>query len=101
MNKNLYNNNDEEYQHVIKLLKELPKEKAPDNFEYNLKVKIDNKSFDLNTKESWSFPRWNIFVPAAGAVVASVIVFFTVFSNSDSIENPFQVQPKLRSMLNA
>ena len=81
MNKNLYNNNDEEYQHVIKLLKELPKEKASDNFEYNLRVKIDNKNFDLNTKESRIFPRWNIFVPAAGAVVTSVIIFFTIFSS--------------------
>ncbi len=101
MKKDLYNNNEEEFEHVIKLLKALPKEKAPENFEYNLKVKIENKNFELNTKENSIFSRWNVFIPAFGAVAASIIIFFTVFSNSDSIENPFQVEPKLRNALNS
>ena len=54
MKNNLYNSSDEEFQHVIKLLKELPKETAPSNFEYNLSVRIKNKNFDLKTSEKSS-----------------------------------------------
>jgi hypothetical protein len=99
MKKDLYNSKDEEYQHVIKLLREIPKESAPDNFEYNLSVKIENKIFDLNTKESSIFHPWKILMPAAGVVVASLLLFFTIFSESDSLENPFQIKPQLRNEL--
>jgi len=101
MKNNLYNTNDKEYKHVIKLLKNLPRENAPDNFEYNLSIKIKNKNFDLNTKEPWIFLPWKFLLPATGAVIASVIVFFTVFGDSSSFENPFHIQPKLRSELNS
>lgn len=97
MNKNLYNNKEEEHQHVIKLLSELPKEIAPDNFEYNLSVKIKNKNFGLNTKEPSDFAPWKVLAPAFGTIAASVLVFFTVFNDSDSLENPFQMQPQLRT----
>lgn len=101
MNKNVYNSNDSEYQHVIRLLKELPKEKAPDNFEYNLSVKIKNKNFGLNTKEQRVLFPWKIFMPATGVVAAALLVFFTFFSESETFENPFQLQPKLRTELSA
>jgi len=48
MKKDLYNSTNKEFNHVIKLLKELPKEQAPDNFEYNLLTKIKNKNFATN-----------------------------------------------------
>lgn len=99
MNKNLYNSNDLEHQHVIKLLKELPKEKAPDNFEYNLSVKIKNKNFGLNTKEPRFLFPWKVFMPATG-IVAAMLLFFTFFGESETFENPFQLQPKLRTELN-
>lgn len=99
MKKNLYNSNDEEYQHVIKLLKDLPKENADDNFEYNLSVKIKNKNFDLNSKEPRTFLPWKLLIPASGAIIASIIVFFTLFNDSNTFENPFHIQPKLRSEL--
>ncbi len=51
MKKDHYSSKDEEYHHVIKLLNELPKERAPNNFEYNLNFKIKNKNFDINVKE--------------------------------------------------
>lgn len=97
MNKNLYNNKEEEHQHVVKLLSELPKENAPDNFEYNLSVKIKNKNFALNTKEPSVFASWKVLAPVFGTIAASVLVFFTVFNDSDSLENPFQMQPQLRT----
>ena len=99
MNNNLYNSNDDEHQHVIKLLKELPQEKAPDNFEYNLSVKIKNENFGLNTKESKFFFPWKVLLPASGAVLTTLLLFFIVFGENDSIENPFQIKPKLRTEL--
>ncbi len=99
MNKNFYNSNDEEHQHVIKLLKELPKEKAPDNFEYNLSTKIENKNFGLNTKEpKFLFP-WKFLIPATGAMLSVLLLFFVFFSENDTIENPFLIKPKLRTEL--
>jgi len=97
MSKDLYNYNEDKYKHVVKLLKELPKEHAPDNFEYNLSVKIKNRNFDLNTPDKVQFLPWKIFAPAAGVIAASLLLFLTVFNNSGSIENPFQIQPKLRT----
>lgn len=101
MKKNVYNSNDSEYQHVIRLLKELPKEKASDNFEYNLGVKIKNKNFGLNTKEPRVLFPWKIFMPATGVAAAALLLFFTFFSESETFENPFQLQPKLRTELSA
>jgi hypothetical protein len=97
MKNNFYNSNDEEFQHVIKLLKELPKENAQSNFEYNLSVRIKNRNFDLNTAEKLSFFNWKIFVPATGAVIASVFAFLLYFGENDNFENPFQIQPQLRT----
>lgn len=97
MKKNLYNSNDEEHQHVIKLLRELPKEKAPDNFEYNLLTKINNKNFGLNTKESKFLLPWKFVLPATSVALSALLLFFVVFSENDTIENPFLIKPKLRT----
>ena len=51
MEQKLYNSNDEQYKHVVNLLRELPKVKAENNFEYNLKVRIENKNFELKTEQ--------------------------------------------------
>lgn len=96
MKKDHYNFNDDEYQHVIKLLNDLPKVNASENFQYNLNVKIENKQFELNTKEYHPILPWKIVVPASSAV-AMVVLFFTFFVESDNLENPFHIQPKLRN----
>jgi len=101
MKNDLYNSKDEEYKHVIKLLKELPKEKAPENFEYNLSIKIKNENFEPNLPESSKFNPWTIFLPASGAVAALLLVFVIAFNNQDPSENPFQMQPKLRNEMGA
>ncbi len=101
MKKDLYNSTDAEFQHVIKLLKEMPKEKAPENFEYNLSVRIKNKNFEPSRPEKIIFNPWKIFVPVSGAIVASLLVFFITFDDTDSTENPFQIQPQLRNELSA
>ncbi len=97
MKKNGYNINDDQFEHVTKLLKDLPKVNALDNFEYNLKVKIENKNFGLSTAEEKSFSLWKVFVPASGLVAASVFSFFFFSNSAENFENPFQLQPKLRT----
>ncbi|PID60419.1 MAG: hypothetical protein CR986_03950 [Ignavibacteriae bacterium] len=97
MKKDFYNSKDEEYEHVLKLLKELPREKAPDNFEYNLKVRIENKNFGNAEKRFLFFPK--ILLPATGAVFAALILFFTFFNEQEEQENPFQILPQTRSSI--
>lgn len=101
MKKDLYNSTDAEFQHVIKLLKEMPREKAPENFQYNLSVRIKNKNFDPKRPEKSIFNPWKIFVPVTGAILASLLVFFISFDDTDSAENPFQIKPQLRNELSA
>lgn len=100
MKEDLYNSNDKKNEHVIKLLQELPRVEAPDNFEYNLNLRIENKNFELKTKESvFSIPWRKSLLPAFGAVAASIILFFSIYTDSDSLENPLQIKPKLRNEL--
>ena len=100
MKEDLYNSNDKKNEHVIKLLQELPRVEAPDNFEYNLNLRIENKNFELKTKESvFSIPWRKGLLPAFGAVAASIILFFSIYTDSDSLENPLQIKPKLRNEL--
>jgi hypothetical protein len=101
MKENGYNFNDDQFEHVTKLLRDLPKVKATDNFEYNLKVKIENRNFDLNTSERKSFSAWKIFVPATGLVAASVFSFFFFNNSTEIFENPFQIKPKLRTEISS
>ncbi len=97
MIKNRYNFNENEYEHIKKLLKELPKEKAADNFEYNLMVRINNGNFENVRTEKELFPLWKIFVPSAG-IVTAVLLFFSFFNVADeNSENPFRIIPQLRT----
>jgi len=80
MNNNLYDKQEEQFKPLINLLKDLPKVNAPDNFEYNLMVRIQNGNF--NKKEERSFGKWlYIFTPAA--VTVSLILIFFVFNMSN------------------
>ncbi|MCB0743139.1 MAG: hypothetical protein KDC67_04485 [Ignavibacteriae bacterium] len=96
MKKNLYNSNDEKYKRVINLLNDLPKVKTDANFEYNLKVRIENKNFNIR-EEKVGFSLWKIFIPA-GTVAAAFLVFSLYsFNSNENFENPFKMQPQLRS----
>ncbi|MBK7104102.1 MAG: hypothetical protein IPH62_02320 [Ignavibacteriae bacterium] len=98
MEQNLYNSNDEQYKHVINLLKELPKVKADDNFEYNLKVKIQNKNFETKTDKKFSFFPWKVLIPVGSFATAAVVIsLFFLNADPENFENPFQISPKLRT----
>lgn len=98
MKKNSYNSYDEKHQHVISLLKELPREKALDDFEYILRVKIENKNFDLKTEKKSFFPLWKIIVPATGTAVAAILLFVISLGEPENLENPFQIEPQPRAV---
>lgn len=100
MKKNSDNFNEDKFERVVKLLNELPKVKADDNFEFNLMLKIQNKNFELNTPRKISLNPWKIFIPAAAATVTFILVFFLI-NKEDNPDNPFQMIPKMRTEISS
>lgn len=80
MNNNLYDKQEKEFTSLINLLKNLPKVDAPDNFEYNLMVKIQNGN--LEQREKRSFSKW-LFIFTPAAVTVSLILIFFMFNLSN------------------
>jgi hypothetical protein len=77
---------------VSELLKNLKKEKAPENFEYNLMVRIQNKNFGSAVREEKSSLLW-IFIPSASIVAAAFVILIFMF-NGIGNEMPAN-QPKM------
>ncbi len=76
---------------LIELLRSLPREKAPENFEFNLMTRIKNKNFGELQKESSGNLMW-ILIPSASIVTAAVVVLMIMFSSVQ--ENiPLNVKP--------
>lgn len=91
MKDNLYYDEERKFEPLIKLLKELPKVDAPDNFEYNLMVKIKNGN--LEKKEPKTFSKWlYIFTPAA--VTVSIILLFFVLTGNENGDYFFLEKPQ-------
>ena len=88
MEKNkLHNEEEKEFEKIQNLLKDLPKVKAPDNFEFNLLTRIHNKNFDLKTEKKNNLFR--IYAPSF-ALAASVALVFFLFSDKDIEESKVQ-----------
>lgn len=91
-------NDEKKYEDVIKTLKGLQEVKAPANFEADLQRRINSEKF--SKKEKINF--WqNIFVPAKlipslGLVAVAVVMFFVVDTNSEEMDNPFLIEPRVR-----
>ena len=91
-------NDEKKYEDVIKVLKGLQKVDAPENFEADLQRRINSEKFAKEGKKSF----WqNIFVPAKlipslGLAAAAVVIFFVVETNSEEIDNPFLIEPRIR-----
>ena len=89
---------DKKYSDVIKTLKQLQKVKAPADFEAELMRKINSDKFKEKKGQSiWS----KIFlpsrlIPSAGLAAAAVIVFFVVTLNPEELEDPLQMEPRVR-----
>ena len=75
MNKS-YNNN--EQSDLLKDLKNLPKIKAPDYFEYNLMTKIQNKNFGPTVEEELHF-NWVKFLAPSALIISLALLFFIFY----------------------
>ena len=95
MRSKIYNNDEQKFEQLIQDLKSLPKEKADENFEFNLMVKIQNKNFDLSTPER-SFFIGRRLVPAAALAFTAIVLFFVVSEPGTGLENPFLSEPPAR-----
>jgi len=91
-------NDEKKYEDVIKALKGLQEVNAPENFEADLQRKINSEKFSKEEKKSF----WqNIFlptrlIPSLGLVAAAVVIFFVVDTNSEEMDNPFLIEPRVR-----
>ncbi len=93
------NEEEKTYKKLLDDLKNLPKIDAPKNFETELLRKIN--SSEPEKKESF----WDrIFTPgklapAAVALASAAIIFFVVDINSEEMEDPLNIAPRLREDL--
>ena len=91
-------NDEKKYQDVIKALKGLKEVKAPANFEADLQRRINSEKFSKKEKKNF----WeNILLPARlipslGLVAIAVVVFFVMDTNSEEMDNPFLIEPRVR-----
>lgn len=93
--------NDEEktYKKLIDDLKNLPKVEAPKNFETGLwrKINSSEETKKVSFLEKLFSPAR--LAPAALAIVSAIIIFFIVDVNSEVMEDPLNIAPRLREDL--
>jgi len=91
-------NDEKKYEDVIKALKGLQEVKAPANFEADLQRRINSEKFPKEAKKSF----WqNILlpsrlIPSLGLVAAAMVIFIVVDTNSEELDNPFLIEPRVR-----
>jgi len=94
--KKIYNEEENKFSELLKDLKDLPKIKAPDNFEYNLLTRIQNKNFGKKMKEKKHFS-WAKFLAPSAVVATTIILFFIFFPSSQENNNQLLQQTKLQN----
>ena len=93
------NNEENKNKRLIDDLKNLPKINAPKNFETELSRKI-NSSAESKEKSFWAkMFSPNRLAPAAVAIASVIIIFFVVDINSEKLEDPLNIEPRLREDL--
>ena len=89
---------DKKYNDLIKNLNQLQEVKAPANFEAELMRKINSEKYKEKKEQSiWSkFFLPSRLIPSAGLAAAAIIVFFVVTLNPEELEDPLQMEPRVR-----
>lgn len=89
---------EKKYNDLIKNLNQLQEVKAPANFEAELMRKINSEKYKVEKEESiWSkFFLPSRLIPSAGLAAAAIIVFFVVTLNPEEMEDPLQMEPRVR-----
>lgn len=87
--------NNKNFDKLINDLRNLPKVSAPANFEDKLWEKISSK--EIKKESFWQsvFSPKRI-VPAAVAIASAVIIFFIIDVKSNQVEDPLNMQPRMR-----
>ncbi len=85
---------DNEFSELKKLLKEIPKVEAPDNFEFNLMTKIQNQNFEIKFEKRKSIFSWAL-TPAIGFAATLFLVVFLFTGNDEIGDNPWNTTPRL------
>jgi len=83
-----------EFAELKKILKEIPKITAPDNFEFNLMTRIQNKNFEIKSEKKKNVFSWAL-TPAITFATAVLILVFVFAESNDSGENPWQTPSQL------
>jgi hypothetical protein len=93
------NEEEKTYKKLLDDLKNLPKVDAPKNFEAELLRKINSSESEKkeNFWEKWLSP--GKLAPAAIAIASAAIIFFVVDINSEEMEDPLNIAPRLREDL--
>jgi hypothetical protein len=89
--------NDKKYEKLIKDLKNLHRINAPANFEADLKRRINSEKYKNEEKSIFK----KVFlpsrlIPSLGLATAAIVVFLVVNVNSEEMDNPFLIEPRLR-----
>ena len=84
---NYYNEEESSRNNLIEDLKNLPKIKAPDDFEFNLMTRIQNKNFGNAAQSRERFNLLKFLAPSA-VVAAAVLLFFIFYPKSQLIQTP-------------
>ncbi len=89
-----YKNEEEKFSKLVSDLKTLPKIEAPDNFEFNLMTRIQNKNFGeiRDTRPTFN---WFKFLAPSAAVMATVLLFFIFYPQREEIPTQIANQPQL------
>ncbi|MBT8378365.1 MAG: hypothetical protein KJN64_03975 [Ignavibacteria bacterium] len=89
--------NEKKYEKLISDLKSLQQVKAPANFEADLKRRINQEKYKDEEKSFWGklfLP--SRLIPSLGFVTTAAVIFLVVNVNSEEIDNPFLIEPRLR-----
>ena len=91
------NENDEnKYKNISKTLGELQKVSAPPNFEANLMRKIRSGKIDKKETGFGKLFLPNRLIPSLGLIAVAIVIFFVVDVNSEKMENPLLMDPRVR-----
>lgn len=96
MKKKFYNKEDEKFEDISKQLQKLPQINAPENFEFNLMTRIENKNFGTE-KEIKKYTLFSFLKPAIAVVSSVIIVFFVMDQQTNNFENPLISDPQVRN----
>jgi hypothetical protein len=90
-------NDEKKYDDVIKTLKSLQQVKAPQNFEADLKRKLNEEKYGAKSKRSFKdFLIPSRLIPSFGVAAAAIVAFIIININSEEAENPLMIEPKVR-----